>query len=214
MIGAFNAGMTMRKLKLAAILTAALLCVSLLCACEKSAEKPQKTVIELNSASLSNDDIFVLTGSWYGWWKLFNTSGDWSHLEGHWFDCCAIAEQSGGITELLIWDENFTKDNYFALLYFEKDDGAYCLVGGEMLNSTSLETDAVKLRFDLSDGDGKLTLYGSYYGTHKGGFDYAIYLRPWGSLWTDDEKPFYYDDWYLPLIENGADMPAVIGRND
>ena len=46
---------------------------------------------------------------------------------------------------------------------------------------------------------------------------YSIYLRPWGESWedvrADDEEllPYYYDDWYLPLIETGASMPEVIG---
>lgn len=48
-------------------------------------------------------------------------------------------------------------------------------------------------------------------------FVYTVYLRPWGMDWedvrTDDETrlPYFYDDWYLPLIEAGASMPNAIG---
>ena len=48
-------------------------------------------------------------------------------------------------------------------------------------------------------------------------FVYSIYLRPWGESWEDvradneELMPYYYDDWYLPLIEADAPMPDVIG---
>ena len=51
----------------------------------------------------------------------------------------------------------------------------------------------------------------------KGGFSYEIYLRPWGSKWPEDDEdklPYYYNDWYLPLIEAGKDMPDTIGGKD
>ena len=44
-------------------------------------------------------------------------------------------------------------------------------------------------------------------------YDYTIVLRPWGKIWDDVEEdllPYYYDDWYLPLIEAGAEMPDYI----
>ena len=49
------------------------------------------------------------------------------------------------------------------------------------------------------------------------GYDYTIYLRPWGLDWGDIEEeqsdglPDYYSDWYLPAIEAGSSMPDVIG---
>ena len=49
------------------------------------------------------------------------------------------------------------------------------------------------------------------------GYDYTIYLRPWGLDWGDIEEeqsdglPDYYYDWYLPAIEAGSSMPDVIG---
>ena len=47
---------------------------------------------------------------------------------------------------------------------------------------------------------------------------FRLYLRPWGMDWEDvraaDESllPYYYDDWYLPLIEAGGSMPDQIGE--
>ena len=47
-------------------------------------------------------------------------------------------------------------------------------------------------------------------------FHYDIYLRPWGLYWDDVEEeahPYYYADWYLPLIDAGKPMPDAIGED-
>ena len=42
-------------------------------------------------------------------------------------------------------------------------------------------------------------------------FDYTLCLRRWGEEWPEDsERPYYYGDWYLPLIEAGASMPEAM----
>ena len=35
----------------------------------------------------------------------------------------------------------------------------------------------------------------------------------WEDVRADNESllPYFYDDWYLPLIESGASVPNVIG---
>ena len=52
-------------------------------------------------------------------------------------------------------------------------------------------------------------------------FTYYVYLKPWGETWEDvrdgdttdclydDMMPFYYDDWYLPLLELGYTSSIV-----
>ena len=49
-------------------------------------------------------------------------------------------------------------------------------------------------------------------------FWYYVYLRPWGTDWSDvaenepEDMPSYYEAWYLPLIEEGVmEAPAAIG---
>ena len=45
-------------------------------------------------------------------------------------------------------------------------------------------------------------------------FTYDIYLRPWGTYWgrcAEEDLPYYYYDWYLPMIEAGEAMPDAIG---
>ena len=44
-------------------------------------------------------------------------------------------------------------------------------------------------------------------------FSFTIYLRPWGAEWndlTDEQLPFYYDDWYLVQIMKNRPMPDRI----
>ena len=49
------------------------------------------------------------------------------------------------------------------------------------------------------------------------GLTYYIYLRPWGQLWDDiaqefpDDIPYYYESWYLPLVQAGQSAPERIG---
>lgn len=52
-----------------------------------------------------------------------------------------------------------------------------------------------------------------YYENGDDAFFYDIYLRPWGAYWDDmdaEDQPYYYDDWYLPLIGAGKSMPDSI----
>ena len=58
-----------------------------------------------------------------------------------------------------------------------------------------------------------LTLRGCYTAVKsKGAFSYEFFLRPWGSLWPEQEDalPGHYRDWYLPLVEAGEDMPPEL----
>ena len=44
-------------------------------------------------------------------------------------------------------------------------------------------------------------------------FRATVYLRPWGDNWSDapeEQRPFYYEDWYLPLLKQNAEMPEQI----
>ena len=42
-------------------------------------------------------------------------------------------------------------------------------------------------------------------------------MRPWGERWDDvalsdpDDVPYYYEDWYLPMIDAGSTVPDSVG---
>ena len=47
-------------------------------------------------------------GSWYGWWKIEDSSGK---MPVSWYDCCAVFEaQEDGTILLTLWDEDGTPD--------------------------------------------------------------------------------------------------------
>ena len=87
------------------------------------------------------------------------------------------------------------------------------LVGGSFLDRELAESDwDLTLREDACGA--LLTVEGEYEAVGRGGFHYVIYLRPWGSRWPGgkEEQPYYYETWYLPLIEAGEPMPETIGK--
>ena len=53
-----------------------------------------------------------------------------------------------------------------------------------------------------------------------GSFDYSIYLRPWGRTWEDINAtqpgllPYFYYDWYLPMLAQGESMPDKFSAPD
>lgn len=185
----------------------------LLCACGR--EKADVTVISVSETRKENAKISApgLSGEWYGWWKMYNTSGDWKDMHGYWWDCCMELTQSGDGATFLIWDEDLNKENYLAKLNVKFKNGTPYCTGGEMMDITLSEGECkISLGTDSEDGETMITLSGTYKGEHKGKFDYIMYLKPWGAKWHGDELPYYYEQWYLPLVEAGKSMPDEIGK--
>lgn len=151
-----------------------------------------------------------LAGDWYGWWHITHTDGDWAKLYGAYWDCCARIEDSGA---LLLWDESLPKDYPLAETALLFDGGGFRCVGGSMLDAAR-EPERWELALTEDEGGRLLTIRGRYDAVEsEGGFSYEIFLRPWGALWPGEpgEIPYYYEDWYLPLIRAGGAMPDTIG---
>ncbi len=179
---------------------------------EAKAQEPGQSI----APTAETETIDALSGDWYGWWKMVNTSGDWARMDGYWWDCCAEAEEDGAETRLLLWDEDLPKETLLAVLRIESGkDGELRCTGGEFLSAV-MEEDGCEIELRQDGGEKFLTITGHYDATVKiGSFDYSIFLRPWGQKWEDaqeDELPYYYESWYLPLIEDGKEMPDEIGN--
>lgn len=175
-----------------------------------------KTPEPARSTAAPAETIGALTGDWYGWWKMENTSGDWAKMYGYWWDCCAEAQEDGESVRLLLWDEDLPKETLLAVLRLESEkDGALRCAGGEFLSAV-MEEDGCEIELKQEGEEKFLTITGHYDAVVKeGSFDYSIFLRPWGQRWEDaeeDELPYYYESWYLPLIEDGEEMPDEIGK--
>ena len=76
---------------------------------------------------------------------------------------------------------------------------------------------------DVSELDHMICISGDWSDPEGSSLSYSIYLRPWGMDWEDvktadttympydDMMPLYYEDWYLPKIKAGEEMPESFG---
>ena len=201
-----------------------LLLAFLLCACGKTGAA-QKTVVILHEtevptpspepavAAESPEPSAVKASEWYGWWRMFNTSGDWAHMYGYYWDCCAEIRQEGDSLRLQLWDEDISKYIGLSSARIREEDGMMqCTVGAFL--DREIGPDDWHITRTQDDCGVLLHIEGNYKAVGKGGFQYEVFLRPWGSRWpgSEDEKPYHYEDWYLPLINAGVKMPDEIGK--
>ena len=160
-------------------------------------------------------------GEWYGWWKMTDCSGSYESMEGQWWDICGVieidADRTGTVT---LWDEDYTKDEAMVSAAVSLSDGG---TGehGTLTSEGGWFTDVALAHADwiVDPGLQELADIICIDGRYENGDDtyrYEIYLRPWGLYWDDVEeenRPYLYADWYLPLIDAGKSMPDCIGAD-
>lgn len=145
-------------------------------------------------------------GSWYGWWKIEDSTGK---MPVSWYDCCAVFEaQEDGTILLTLWDEDGSRtDPLSQVRFIEEEDSlisvsgyfAFMEIQGKEWSLTESESD-ILIPDIMHDAEGET-------------FRATVYLRPWGDKWSDapeEQRPFYYEDWYLPLLKQNAEMPEQI----
>ena len=203
----------MRRKKALCLLCALFLLLTLAACGQKEETKTTELVIAARETlePAAPSKTTELAGDWYGWWHITHTSGDWAKLYGAYWDCCARIEESGA---LLLWDESLPKDDPLAETTLLQDGEGFRCVGGSMLDAAR-EPESWELTLTQDDEGKLLTIRGRYDAVRsEGGFSYEIFLRPWGDLWPGgtNEIPYYYEDWYLPLIRKGGAMPDTIGE--
>lgn len=166
------------------------------------------------------------SGDWYGWYNMISAYGSWEELDGAYYDCCAEIVMYDDATGVIrIWDETFTKDVTLAECELSfgpgtTSAGAFMSESGEFIDAPLAHADWIvdPGASMVSQYDHMICIDGSYDDPEdEGGFDYLIFLRPWGMDWEDvaaddaEMLPISYADWYLPLIEAGEEMPDEIG---
>ena len=78
-----------RKASMRFRIAAAVLALSLLLAgCGKGSSDKVKTVV-IENGNVSRTAVADISGDWYGWWRMYGTSGEWAQMDGCWWDCCA-----------------------------------------------------------------------------------------------------------------------------
>ena len=152
---------------------------------------------------------------WYGWWIIDSAYGDWEELDGSYYDCCASIFVDGDTGEFYLFDETNDEDNLLA--FAEVSFGAGLTDAGCMKSESGGFMESGNLGHAdwlvdpgasaVSDYEHMIEIDGSYEGD-EGGFDYAIYLRPWGMDWEDvradnpGQLPDYYDSWYVNVMND------------
>lgn len=182
------------------------------CAAAKASRVEVNPAVTEPTVTAVTETAEAFPADWYGWWRMTDTSGDWAHMYGYWWDCCARVSDEGDLS-MELWDENpFYDGRLGRAVLCRTEQGLRCL-SGEFLDRT-LRADEWTVSLDEDELGPVLTIRGDYAAVNStGAFHYEITLRPWGSLWPEDtdKQPYYYTDWYLPLIEAGRPMPDDLG---
>ncbi len=147
-------------------------------------------------------------GDWYGWWIVDEATGSFADAAGNWWDLCAtvtIGSNSQGL--ITLWDQDGSKEEPLGEVAFYLDEQGAAVSQEGYFGAVVIERGDWYIDPNSSGMENMLVISsGGENGT--GTFYYTAYLRPWGQDWVDvQEKPYHYEDWYLPMIEQGQPMP-------
>lgn len=167
-------------------------------------------------------------GDWYGWWAVWNGHGMLAEYTDTFWDAYAHIDVSGDSGSVVLWDVDGSVTDPLAVVEVSFTYGLNPC--GTMVSEGGMFMDAPidHANWNADPGasttriyENMITIEGEY--THptdpETTMEYIIILRPWGTEWDDvrngdnsgqyydDMMPAYYDDWYMPLVEIGADMP-------
>ena len=156
--------------------------------------------------------------SYYGWWDIGDAGGLWQKYKGMSFDCCAVIEfEDRENGELILWDEDSSYMSPLArikLILGEND--SLTVDRGVFIDC---EVSSSNLRINTESEFDDLMIAELAYSDDDGNFNSVIYLRPWGTVWDDIRQsapelmPYFYDEWYIPLVEAGSQMPGEFELN-
>ena len=152
-------------------------------------------------------------GDWYGWWVIDYADGIYAGQAGSWWDLCAnvsLYESDTGM--ITLWDQDYSRSNPLGEVELMADEGGV-LYSGEGYFGAATVGQGDWCIDPESHGTEDMMVIQGYYETEEGGFVYTAYLRPWGVDWEEiAQKPYHYEDWYLPLIMSEQSMPDSIGE--
>lgn len=167
---------------------------------------------------LTLDDMGYWEGDYYGWWVIDNIIVGNSSAQGNWWDCCMSLDiNTDGTGSIIIWDEDYGKDDPIAEVEVSVSNyaGVTRIVseGGQFLGDPVEHADWL---FYSDATDYKDTLgFTATYEDDSTKMDCYFFLRQWGTIWDDVEEkdlPGFYDSWYLPLLNDGVTAaPETIG---
>ena len=149
----------------------------------------------------------VWSGNWYGWWKIEQSEGT---LPVTWYDRCgSFALQQDGSLRFTVWDEDGSRSEPLGeILFQETDDHQFSSLSGYFLYEKITSGEWI-----LPQTGKEIMLENFRHYANGERFTFTIYLRPWGAKWEDlaeEQRPFYYEDWYLIQVRENQPMPDRI----
>ena len=171
---------------------------------------------EIGASQVGGDTVEAcsLEGDWYGWWIIAEATDGYSESLNDWWDICAtISFDDSGYGTIDLWDEDYTRSDLLGSVELERISETSASSGSGIFCNAEIVPGEWQLDMDESDLPNCVSFSGAYKDEY-GSFEYYVYLRAWGQLWDDEDEnnlPYYYNDWYLPLIEAGSAMPDYIG---
>ena len=154
-------------------------------------------------------------GEWYGYWESHSVTDDYKQLEDGRWDCYAVIKMNTDDTGIIyLWDdgEDFaTVDITVSENSGAGDMGAAVSEGGNYWNGDEIGHADWIIDPSLYGYENYMVIDGRYVDSYDEGFNYVVYLRPWGQLWNDNpegERPPWYEDWYLTSY-NGPMLEAI-----
>jgi len=180
------------------------------------------TAANSGSGELDPSQLEYWEGDWYGWWAINDVDVGDTSLEGSWWDCCANLElDENGSGTMYIWDEDCSRSDPMSecgmtVSIVNGNVARFCSEDGWFYESPVQHADW--LCYSDDDQFADVMWFEGHFKGDNDEFDFTVYMRPWGTLWDDvaevepDTMPYYYYDWYLPLVEGGAaEAPETIG---
>lgn len=171
-----------------------------------------------SSGTEEKEDYSWWEGEWYGRWMVFDGTGYYVDYIDYSFDCCMVIEPYEGDHLISIWDEDFNsyEENCLAEVLVEidldkneavslYDSKNYFWDGG--VGSGDWVIDA-----EYAGVENMLLFESSYTDTNGDYLEYGVLLTKWGHEWNEEDSaaaPYYYEDYFLPLMEQGKQLPSV-----
>lgn len=149
-------------------------------------------------------------GDWYGWWVIDYGTDGYAEFAGSWWDLCAdVYIDEADFGTMTFWDEDGARDNPLGVVDVCIEDGIAVSDSG-YFGAAAVGEEDWYIDPNAYGMENMLVIEGAYE-DETGTFYYTAYLRPWGQDWEDaEQKPYYYETWYLPLVEAEKAMPDRI----
>ena len=159
-------------------------------------------------------------GDWYGYWETHSETDDYEDFQGGRWECFGLIEMNTDDTgDIYLWD---TEEDFAMASISVSEDGGAGNMGAAFSESGELWFGAEIERTDwiidpsIYGYDDYMVIDGRYDDELGGGFNYIVYLRPWGVSWdenTEEERPLWYDTWYLSAYDKATMWEAIEDRD-